>query len=184
MNKLLLVTGDIAAGKSTFSSLLSQRYGVAVFQKDIVKEVLSGRLSFHRREDNQALSYAAVDLMCHVFSQTAPTGASLILEANFHTWEREALHASAAEHRYDVLTLILRGSPEVLHRRYLHRMHEENRHPTHLVAALHEVEDFIQVAQDLRAEPVPGDTLTIEATGFSYQTDPAILAQIDAFMGG
>ena len=40
------------------------------------------------------------------------------------------------------------------------------------------------MAQDLRAEPVPGDTLTIEATGFSYQTDPAILAQIDAFMGG
>ena len=72
MKKLLLITGDIAAGKSTFSRLLSARYGAAAFQKDAVKEVLSDRIGFHTREENKALSYAAVDMMCHIFSQAAP----------------------------------------------------------------------------------------------------------------
>lgn len=40
MKKLLLITGDIAAGKTTFSKILSQRYCAAVFQKDTVKEIL------------------------------------------------------------------------------------------------------------------------------------------------
>ncbi len=40
MKKLLLITGDIAAGKSTFSKILSARYSAAVFQKDTVKEIL------------------------------------------------------------------------------------------------------------------------------------------------
>ncbi|MDE7206241.1 MAG: deoxynucleoside kinase, partial [Lachnospiraceae bacterium] len=58
MKKLLLITGDIAAGKSTFSKILSERYGVAVFQKDTVKEILGDHIGFHNREENKALSNA------------------------------------------------------------------------------------------------------------------------------
>ncbi|MDE7478751.1 MAG: deoxynucleoside kinase [Lachnospiraceae bacterium] len=39
MKKLLLITGDIAAGKSTFSKILSKRYCTTVFQKDTIKEI-------------------------------------------------------------------------------------------------------------------------------------------------
>lgn len=39
--KLLLVTGDIATGKSTFANILSQRYDTNVFFKDSIKEVFS-----------------------------------------------------------------------------------------------------------------------------------------------
>ena len=40
MKKLLLITGDIAAGKTTFSKILSAIYGAAVFQKETVKQIL------------------------------------------------------------------------------------------------------------------------------------------------
>ena len=73
MKKLLLITGDIAAGKSTFSKILSARYGAATFQKDTIKEVLADRIGFHNREENKALSNAAIDIMRHVFSQIAFT---------------------------------------------------------------------------------------------------------------
>lgn len=55
MGKLLLVTGDIAAGKSTFSEILSKRYSIAAFQKDAVKEVLGDTIGFHNREENKRL---------------------------------------------------------------------------------------------------------------------------------
>ncbi len=182
MNKLLLITGDIAAGKSTFSKILSARYGVAAFQKDTVKEVLGDCIGFRNREENKALSNAAVDVMCHIFSQISPTNADLILEANFHERELKKLHLIAKENRYDVLTLILRGNAEVLYHRYVHRMNAENRHPVHLTTTLDVKEDFLKTAEFIRKEKVLGKTLTIEASDFSYQSDLEILEQIDDFL--
>ncbi len=147
-----------------------------------MKELLCDHVGFRSREENKALSNAAVDAMCHIFSRISLTGASLILEANFHEDELEKLHSIARESQYDVLTLVLHGDAEVLYRRYLHRMREENRHPAHSSLSLEEKADFIKMAELIQQEQVPGKTLVIEATEFSYQDDPAILAQIDHFM--
>lgn len=183
MKKLLLITGDIAAGKSTFSQILSERYGIAVFQKDTVKEILGDSIGFHDREENKKLSNAAVEIMCHIFSRIAMTGRAVTLEANFHEDELEKLHSIANENQYDVLTIVLRGDADVLYRRYLHRMKEENRHPVHLTTTLDVKEDFVKTAEWIREEKVMGETLVIDATDFSYQEDSAVLAKIDAFIG-
>ena len=53
MRKLLLVRGDLAAGKSFFADILSQRYGANVFHKDSLKEVLGDTIGFTNREENQ-----------------------------------------------------------------------------------------------------------------------------------
>lgn len=182
MKKLLLITGDIAAGKTTFSKILSERYCAAVFQKDTIKEILGDYIGFHNREENKVLSKATIGIMCHIFSQIAITGNDVILEANFHESELEKLHAIANENKYDVLTLVLRGNADVLYNRYIHRMKEENRHPVHLTTTLDVKEDFIKTAEWIRNERVIGEKLVIEATDFSYQQDREILEQIDSFM--
>ena len=46
MNKLLLVMGDLATGKSTFANVLSRRYDTSVFFKDSIKEVLGDTIGF------------------------------------------------------------------------------------------------------------------------------------------
>lgn len=74
MKRLLLITGDIAAGKTTFSNQLAQRYSVAVFQKDTIKEILGDNIGFLDREENRKLSNAAVQLMAHLFWQIAADG--------------------------------------------------------------------------------------------------------------
>ena len=182
MKKLLLITGDIAAGKSTFSKILSERYSTAVFQKDAIKEILGDHIGFHNREENKILSNATIEIMCHIFSRIAGTGNNVILEANFHEDELEKLHSIARENQYDVLTLVLRGNADVLYNRYIHRMNEENRHPVHLTTTLDVKEDFVKVAEWIRNERVIGKKLVIEATDFSYQEDTEILKQIDSFM--
>ena len=182
MKKLLLITGDIAAGKTTFSKILSKRYSAAVFQKDSIKEVLGDTIGFHNREENKALSNATMGIMFHIFSQVSETGSDLILEANFHEHELEKLHSIAGKNQYEVLTLVLRGNAEVLYQRYLHRMNEENRHPVHLSTTLDVKEDFLKIAERIQKEQVIGKTLVIEASDFSYQENPEILEQIDAFM--
>lgn len=63
MKKLLLITGDLATGKSTFARLLSVRYGISMFFNDSIKEVLGDVTGFSNREENKQLSNASKNLI-------------------------------------------------------------------------------------------------------------------------
>ena len=182
MKKLLLITGDIAAGKSTFSNILSERYHAAVFQKDSIKEVLGDAIGFRDREENLKLSNATMGILYHVFSKLSVTGNNVILESNFHEAELQQLHEIAGENQYEVCTLVLRGDTDVLYQRYMNRMNNENRHPVHLSTTLDVKEDFIRCAEWMKQEKVIGRTIEIDATDFSYQKSEELLKRIDEFM--
>lgn len=182
MKKLLLIMGDLATGKSTFANILSKRYDTNVFFKDSIKEVLGDTIGFSNREENKKLSSATMELMFFIFSEFGKLNKNLILESNFHTAELERLQKIAFENDYEVLTLVLRGDVEILYKRYLNRMQNENRHPVHLSTTLDVFDDFKGCTEYLRTEKILGNTMYINADDFSYQTDKKILAEIDEFM--
>ena len=182
MRKLLLVMGDLATGKSTFANILSQRYSTNVLYKDSIKEVLGDTIGFANREENLKLSKATLELMLFLFSETGKLGNDLILESNFHIGDLERLHKMAQTYHYDVLTVVLRGDVEILHKRYLHRIYHENRHPVHLSTTLDVFEDFKGYAECSRKEEILGKIISVNANDFSYQVNPDILSQIDQFI--
>ena len=184
MKKLLLITGDLATGKSTFARLLSVRYGIPMFFKDSIKEVLGDVIGFSNREENKKLSNASMNLMFHIFAEFAGLEKALILESNFHTEELEKLHSIANEHGYEVLTLVIRGNVDTLHQRYLNRIHNENRHQVHLSTTLDVYEDFKRYTEKSRKEEIPGKYLLIDGSDFNYQSNEADLARIDQFLRG
>ena len=183
MKKLLLIMGDLATGKSTFANILAKRYDTSVFCKDTIKEVLGDTIGFTNREENRKLSNATMELMLFMFSEFAKLEKGLILESNFHTTELERFHKLASENGYEVLTLVLRGDVEILHKRYLHRMNNENRHPVHLSTTMDVFEHFSGYTERSRTEEIPGNIIEISADDFSYQTDTELLKKIDEFIG-
>ena len=182
MKKLLLIMGDLATGKSTYANILSKRYHTNVFYKDSIKEVLGDTIGFSNREENLILSRATMELMFFIFSEFSKLDKNLILESNFHKTELERLHKIAHENGYEVLTLVLRGEVEILHKRYLNRIYNENRHPVHLSAETKVFEEFKRYVESTRKEEIPGRTIHIVADSFLYQTDEKILESIDEFM--
>ena len=182
MKKLLLVTGDLATGKSTFSDQLSARYQIPVYHKDSIKEVLGDTIGFANREENLKLSAATMELMQFLFQEQTKLQTDLILEANFRQHEIEKLHTLANANGYDVLTLVFRGDDHILHRRYLHRIHSENRHPVHLSTTFEQFDAFSAYINAARTVVVPGNQLTVQADDFAYQTDGALLKTIEAFL--
>ena len=184
MKKLLLITGDLATGKSTFANILSKRYDTNVFYKDSIKEVLGDTIGFTNREENLKLSKATAELMCYIFAEFGRVNKNLILESNFHTAELEKLHKLANENNYEVLTLVLRGNVDILYKRYLSRIHNQNRHPVHLSTTLDIFDDFKAYIERSRNEEILVKIIEINADNFSYQTDEKILANIDEFMRG
>lgn len=182
MKKIILVMGDLATGKSTFASILSKRYDTNVFCKDAIKEVLGDTIGFANREENLKLSKATIELMFFMFLEFSKLNKNLILESNFHKAELERLHQMASEKGYEVLTIVLRGDIEILHKRYLNRIYNENRHPVHLSTTLDIFEDFKGYTEYARKEEIFGNVIEISADDFSYQTDEELLKRIDEFM--
>lgn len=182
MSKLLLVMGDLATGKSTFSDILSKRYDTNVFNKDSIKEVLGDTIGFSNREENLKLSRATMELMLFVFSEFTKLNKNLILEANFHKEDLERLYEIASDNNYEVLVLVLRGDVNILHKRYLNRIYNENRHPVHLSTTFDIFDDFKEYIEAARKEKIDGNVIHINADDFSYQSDEALLSKIDEFM--
>ena len=181
MNKLLIITGDLATGKTTFARLLSQRYGVLYFDKDTVKEILGDTIGFRDRAENKRLSVASTALMEHIFDRASALGLGLILEANYHEGEIDALMRIADERGYALLTLDLSGDPELLYPRYARRIREENRHPVHTCNTIDDLESYRAYIRDSRNFTVPGAVIKVNADDFSYQTDTVLLTELDNF---
>lgn len=182
MGKLILVTGDLATGKSTFARMLSKRYGVSVFCKDVFKEVLGDTIGFHNREENLKLSVASGALMRMILSEFIQLDRDLILESNFRQAELDALYNLADVAGYRVMTLRLQADLQVLHPRFMHRLQHENRHPVHASGGFEEFDSFCEYILQQRQLFISGDFLTINADNFAYQTNPAILDRLDKFM--
>ena len=182
MSKLIILTGDIATGKTSFSKILAEQYNIEVYNKDTIKEVLADDISFSNREENLRLSKAAVDIMTLIFEQHLATDTDLILEANFHKDELDRIYALARAKGVSVLTLVLEADLDILYERFQHRVEFEDRHPAHQSAGLTSFEAFEEYVLKAREGLEFQGALKINANNFSYQENDVLLSTIYVFM--
>lgn len=176
MDKLILIGGVLAGGKSTFSHILAERFNIPVVNKDRLKEILGDNIPTSNREENKKLSVICFDLMLYL---ATTEGEALILESNFKSYEIEELVSKIRD--TEVLSVILDGDDVVLHSRFIKRL-SENRHPVHKSQDFTRLEDFSEVLDDLRAVDYPGVRLQVDCTDFSYQNDESLFEKVKAFL--
>lgn len=181
MKKLILITGDLATGKSTFANILSKKYNIPVMYKDKIKEVLCDSIGFSHREENLKLSIAAVELMIYSFSELATLGIDVILEANFKENELTKIHAIAKKSGYDVLTLRLTADIDIIYHRFVNRIENENRHPAH-ISGFDGYDSLKYYIEAGRKQATPGRVLEINADDFDYQSDEGLFSLIKDFL--
>lgn len=157
MKKLLLITGELASGKSTLAHADLRSYPILGVTKDRMKEILADTVGFSDRAENRVLSNAVFATMHYLFLQAAEGSLPLLLESNFRQHELDLLYAEAERLGYSVLTVALTGDLTVLHRRFLARIASGTRHRAHRMQDLTEPEDFaaISVARNPRTYRPP-----------------------------
>ena len=184
MSKLIIMTGDLATGKTTFSQMISKKYSVEAYNKDTIKEILADNIGFKNREDNLKLSHAAIALMTEVFEKHSLAAVDLILEANFHKNEITRLYEIAKTNGAEILTLVFEADIDILYERFRYRIEHENRHPVHQSAGLNNIEAFTEYVMNSRKDVVLPDYIKVCANDFSYQTDKDLIEKIDRFLEG
>lgn len=151
MRNLIIITGDLAAGKSTLAQGLSVELGIPCIIKDALKEIACDAIGYETREENRALSISAVNSMIYFFHQTAEVGGDLILEANFRSEEILSIKEITDEYDYNVVLISLTGDINLLYQRFLDRL--SNRHIAHRSLNLdYSIDRFASYIQEIRNE--------------------------------
>jgi len=172
-NKIILIAGYPAAGKSTFSHKLAQHLNIPCFNKDTIKEVMADGFGAPNKEvlnrDKRA-STATFMLLLHIAERFLQTGTICILESNFQILnpqplsESEQIKKLLEKYNAQCLTFVLKGDLDVISERYFNR--DKERHWVHERA---ENKDSIRhyCINTRLGEIEIGQTITIDATSFS-----------------
>ena len=126
---VIIITGQIAALKTTLAKSLAEDLSAVALCKDDVKEILSEVITAKTRKENQDLSKAAVLLMEHQLLKIISFVSQIIIEANFKEAEYDRLIQTLNEKNITHQTFYLYGTFDVLYERYLKRF--DGLHETH-----------------------------------------------------
>ena len=130
-NKIILVGGYCATGKSTFSRRLSKFLKIPCFNKDTVKEVLGDGFGPENNMVCQKGNFTTFILMLHILEQFLQVQKACILESDFTKKESEQIKGLLDKYNYRCLTFIFKGNFDVLFDRYMEREKIEKRHWVH-----------------------------------------------------
>jgi predicted kinase len=163
-NKIILVGGYCATGKSTFSRKLAARLNIPCFNKDTLKETLGDAIGAENTAVIQNLSGTVFTLMLHIAKQFLQSGKICIFESNFRPSEIEKLKMLFENYKCECLLFLFKGNLDVLYNRYLERDRVGLRHWVH--------HDAGETAEYFKAGNIPfgaislGKTVIVDTTSF------------------
>ena len=168
MANLILISGDLAAGKSTLAASLSEALNIVYLTKDTLKEIACDAIGYSTREENRQLSITATDSMIYFFNQCALVNQSLILEANFRKDEIVRVKEIADEFNYQVILITLIGDINLLYQRFMDRL--VNRHIAHRSLHLdYSIDRFASYINEIRNEDLLYPAYIIDMTNLDEE---------------
>ena len=189
-NKIILVAGYPAAGKSTFSRDLSKRLNIPCFNKDVVKEVMADGFG----KENQELlnrdkkgSAATFMIMLHIAEQFLQTGNVCILESNFQKHyplpltESKQIESLLEKYAGECLTFLFKGDLDVVSERYFSR--DSERHWVHGRATDKDSIKNYCIATRLGEFGI-GKTIAVDTTLFEAVNYDELFALAEKFIKG
>ena len=182
MKQVLLVSGHLAALKSTLSKKLSVDLNAICLNKDDMKEVLGDTIGFTNREENLKLSKATFHIMLKIMLDILKIDDLVILESNFKISEMNQLNQVIEEHGIHSSTVFLTGDAEVLYERYVKR--QPMRHPVHTSTGLISFENFKASMESFDQSVYGGSYILLDTTVMNEEIYLVILQQVKNLLKG
>ena len=187
-NKIILVAGYPAAGKSTFSTALSKHLKIPCFNKDIIREVMAYGFGIENEEflnRDKKGSLTTFKLMLHTAERLLQAGVPCILESNFQVInpqqisEHEQIKNLLAKHNCECLTFVFKGELDIISERYYNR--DDERHWIHGKAVDKDAIKHYCIATRLGEFEI-GQTVTVDTTSFAEVNYDDLFAIAEKFI--
>jgi predicted kinase len=137
---MIVITGDLAAMKSTLAKKIGKDLNIVCLIKDHIKEILGDTIGYQNRQENLKLSVATFELMYHFMIEHLSKQNSIILESNLREHEFVKLKTYAQDNNIEFLTFFLTADPVVLYDRFKNR--HIDRHHVHASIGCPNFDDF------------------------------------------
>ena len=177
MAKVIIIYGDLAAGKTGYANILANKFRCPAITKDSIKEILGDKIGFANRAENRNLSETTFEIMLHTFECFTKVKADIILEANFRDRELREIKALAEKNGYDIVAIQMSAPTEILYDRFTKRMRD--RHPVHLTIDFDDYEGFVKYVEGQRSNVDFEHLIKIDTSDFGFLTDESIILEID-----
>ncbi len=186
--KIIVITGYLASGKSTFALNLSERLNIPCFIKDNFKSALCQGLTLTSRAEKSAFSAITFDGMMYVAERLMERGCPLILEGNFQPAgvkpvdEAGEIQSLIEKHGYDALTFRFCGDTDVLHRRFVLRESSAERGAANQLGMAVSPEQFGQWCRNMDGFSVGGRIIDVDTTDFCAVNFEGLIREAAAFL--
>ena len=126
-NKIIIVEGYLASGKSTFALKLSESLKIPYFIKDTFKIALCENISVNDRNESSRFSAVTFDGMMYAIERLFEVGYPVIIEGNFvpegvkRIDESKIIRGIINKYSYKSLVFKFSGDTKILHRRFIER---------------------------------------------------------------
>lgn len=162
---VVLVVGRPAAGKSTVSRVIADRWRLPIVAKDELKEILFDTLGSADRDRSRALGRTAFALLDHVIELQLQAGQPFLVDAAYDARHEDAKFSSwQRRFGFTAVQVHCTAPPDELVRRFSRRVQEGMRHPGHADEA--SIDEFRTSLADGRPEALDlaGPVLEYDST--------------------
>ena len=173
MNKLIIVEGYLASGKSTFALMLSQALKIPYFIKDTLKIALCSNISVKGRSESSRFSTVTFDAMTYAAERLLEVGYPIILEGNFvpkgvkNVDESRVLRELIGKHHGKALVFKFSGDTHILYKRFIERERSPERGQVNTMGFEPSHAEFDTWCHHLDAFDVGGEVIKIDTTDFN-----------------
>ena len=188
-SQIVIITGYLAAGKSTFARSLSKAISIPCIVKDTFKSALCASIDVDSREESSRFSAVTFDAMMYVAKKNLATGCPIIIEGNFvpsgikKTDEAGAIKALINKYNSHSLTFKFIGDTQTLHRRYIERDKLPGRGKVNAMLGEIPHNDFDRICRNLDDFNVGGEVIEVDTTDFCDVNFEQHIETVRAFLG-
>ncbi len=171
--KIIVIEGYLASGKSTFALQLSRALNIPYLIKDTFKIALCKNISVASRIESSIFSTVTFDGMMYVTERMLETNTPVIIEGNFvPAGVKKIDEAGAIKHlvtKYNCTSLDFKfmGNTRVLHQRFLQREKTAERGEVNKIGMDVSYDTFDQWCHNFDDFDIGGETVRVDTTNFT-----------------
>lgn len=170
-NTLIIITGQLAAGKTTYGKKISKVLKMPFFSKDAIKEILFDSLvsdNSTNYDEKRKLGSTSYDVFYYIMEEQMKVGIPIIVESNFVKESIPIIKKLLNKYNYKSITLRFEGDLKTLHSRFLKREYSNERH-VGLVSngKFDDYAAYEHISQKTREFKVDNNEIIIDTTDFA-----------------
>ncbi len=179
--KLIIVGGSLATGKSTISTSISEKTGIARVSLDEIKEALFDSVGYRDREWSKEMGRVAFPAFRDCIELHLRRGDSVIADATF-LWVSDAdwIHEFSKKYGAEIIQVWLTADPQVARSRMIVRS-QTTRHPGHNDSLESVMDEFDERFFNKTFVPLPlrARTLVVDTTEIGTVDHDGIVAFVE-----